>query len=49
MWFGANGFGGQSITIIPELDLRAVVLATVQDSSADDASRAVIDAFGDLS
>jgi CubicO group peptidase (beta-lactamase class C family) len=49
VWFGANGFGGQSITIVPELDLVVVVLANVQDSSADDASRAVIDAFAGVS
>jgi CubicO group peptidase (beta-lactamase class C family) len=49
VWFGANGFGGQSITIIPELDLVVVVLANVQDASADDASQAVIDAFADVS
>jgi CubicO group peptidase (beta-lactamase class C family) len=49
VWFGANGFGGQSITIIPELDLVVVVLANVQDASADDASRGVIDAFADVS
>ncbi len=43
--FGANGFGGQSITIVPELDLVVVVLANVQDASADEASAAVIEAF----
>lgn len=43
--FQANGFAGQSITVVPELDLVVVVLANVQDSSADDAAVAVIDAF----
>lgn len=43
--FAANGFGGQSIVIVPELDLVVVVLANVQDASADDASAAVVEAF----
>jgi CubicO group peptidase (beta-lactamase class C family) len=43
--FAANGFGGQSIVIVPELDLVVVVLANVQDTSADEASAAVVDAF----
>lgn len=46
--FAANGFGGQSIVVVPELDLVVVVLANVQDSSADDASAAVVAAFSDL-
>ena len=46
--FQANGFGGQTITVVPELDLVVVVLANVQDSSADDVSAAVIDAFADV-
>lgn len=43
--FAANGFGGQSITVVPELDLVVVVLANVQDASADDAANAVVEAF----
>ena len=31
--FQANGFGGQTITIVPELDLVVVVLANVQDAA----------------
>lgn len=43
--FQASGFGGQSITIVPDLDLVVVVLANVQDDSADVAAAGVIDAF----
>lgn len=43
--FAAIGFGGQSITVVPELDLVVVVLANVQDDSADDAAAAIVEAF----
>lgn len=43
--FAALGFGGQSITVVPEYDLVVVVLAAVDDDSSDVAARAVVDAF----
>ena len=43
--FAAFGFGGQSITVVPEYDLVVVVLAAVDDDSSDVAARAVVDAF----
>jgi len=46
--FQANGFAGQSITVVPELDLVVVVLANVQDTSADAVAVAVAEAFADV-
>lgn len=43
--FAAEGFGGQFIVVIPELDMVVVVLSDVQDDSADIAVESVIRAF----
>jgi len=44
--FQANGFNGQSITIVPELDLVVVMLANEPDPAPDLVAARVIDAFG---
>ena len=45
--FQANGFNGQSITIVPELDLVVVVLANEPGARPDLVGARVIQAFGD--
>jgi CubicO group peptidase (beta-lactamase class C family) len=45
--FQANGFNGQSITIVPELDLVVVVLANEGGSRPDLVAARVVQAFGD--
>jgi CubicO group peptidase (beta-lactamase class C family) len=44
--FQANGFNGQSITIVPELDLVVVVLANEPGPRPDLVAARVIEAFG---
>ena len=43
--FRADGFAGQSITIVPTLDLVVVARANTQDGSSDVAADALVDAF----
>jgi CubicO group peptidase (beta-lactamase class C family) len=45
--FQANGFNGQSITIVPELDLVVVVLANEPGARPDLVGARLIQAFGD--
>jgi CubicO group peptidase (beta-lactamase class C family) len=44
--FQANGFNGQTITIVPELDLVVVMLADESDPAPDLVAARVIEAFG---
>ena len=44
--FAANGFNGQSITIVPELDLVVVVLANEPGARPDLVGQRIIQEFG---
>jgi len=45
--FAANGFNGQSIVVVPELDLVVVVLANEAGARPDLVGARVVQAFGD--